>query len=391
MIATKNWVGVWLLALGTFVVGTDAHSVAGLLPDMAASLRSSVSVVGQSVTVFAIAYAVSSPTLTVMLSTRGPHTVLTTALILFAVGNIATAVSLGVPSLLIGRVVAAAGAALFTPTAGAVAVGLVGTARRGTALAIVTAGASSALVLGAPAGAALAAVTSWRVTLLVIAVLGVLVLPVLRFVPTEHHTGQPLAQRFSVLRTPQVRTTLGVSLLAFAGVFVPYTYMSQAYSPLIAVVPGGISIVLLMFGLTSVVGALSSGPLADRVSARWMVVAATGALAVVDAAAVAGRGAPALLAVTLLLAGYLSWSILAPQQQQLVTLAPDHAAVLISFNAAAGYLGISLSGVVGGVALGAIGPARFTLVACVLLASAALWRSLPVERTHKATTRRPTR
>ncbi|MFP5022937.1 MFS transporter [Pseudonocardia phyllosphaerae] len=377
----RVWRGVWLLALGTFVVGTDAHSVAGLLPEMAASLHSSVGVVGQSVTVFAIAYAVLSPTLTVLLSRLGQHRVLAIALVLFAAGNLLTAVASTMWVLLAGRVVAAAGAALFTPTAGAIAVGLVGTERRGTALAIITAGASSALVLGAPAGAAVAAVSSWRLTLCVIAGLGLLVLPALRFASSRNDGGhQPLAQRFSALRIPGVPATLGVTFLAFAGVFIPYTYLSQAYSPLIAVVPGGISVVLLMFGLTSVAGALSSGPLADRVSARWMVVAATAALATVNAAAIAGREAPAVLTATLLAAGYLSWSILAPQQQQLVTLAPSHAAVLISFNAAAGYLGIGLSGMVGGVALNVLGPSRFTLAACVLLLAAAMWRALPVKQ-----------
>lgn len=257
---------------------------------MAASLRSSVSVVAQSVTVFAIAYAVLSPTLTVILSARGPRRVLTAALIMFALGNFATALSPSVTLLLTSRVVAAAGAALFTPTAGAAAVGLVRPGRRGTALAIITAGASSALVAGAPAGTAIAAAASWRLTLTVVAVLGLLVLPVLRLVPSQRGSAQSLAQRFVILRTPQVQVTLGISLLAFAGVFIPYTYMSRAYSPLIAVIPGGISTALLIFGLTSVLGALSSGPIADQVSPRWMFVAATGALALVNVVAVAGRG-----------------------------------------------------------------------------------------------------
>lgn len=372
MIKLRYGPGLALLALGTFVVGTDAHSVAGLLPEMAASFGTTIAAVGQSVTVFAVAYALLSPTLTVALATKGPRRVLSLGLLSFALGNVVTAAAGTMPILLVGRVIAAAGAAMFTPTAGAVAVRLAPKRRRGTALAIVTAGASSALVLGAPLGAALAAATSWRVTLLAVAGLGLLTFPCPWFIPAgSDPSTPPLRHRLEALRSPHIRRTLAVTVIAFAGVFIPYTFMSQSYAPLIAVIPGGISAVLLLFGITSVAGALSSGPLADRTSPRWLVVAATGTLALVDIAAVVGRESPAVLTVALLLAGYLSWSILAPQQQQLVSAAPEHAAVLISFNAAAGYLGITVAGLIGGASLTTLGADRFVLLAAALLLIAA--------------------
>ncbi|MDN5724733.1 MAG: MFS transporter [Propionibacteriales bacterium] len=379
MTKMNGWAGVWLLALGALIVGTDAHSVAGLLPSMATSLGISVSVAGQSVTVFAIAYAVLSPSLTMVLSRYGHRQVLALALVVFAVGNAASALAPTVSLLLAARVVAAAGAGLFTPMAASVALGLVDPERRGTALAIVTTGVSSALVIGAPAGAAIAAVSSWRVTLGVIAVLGLVSLAALAALPAGAKPPvRPARGQFSILRSAQVRVTLGITLVAFAGVFIPYTYLSRAYEPLIAVIPGGIGTALLLFGLASVAGSLSSGPIADRVPPRWMVVAVTGVLALVDAVTFLGRSSPVLLAVTLLLAGYLSWSILAPQQRQLVDVAPDHSALLVSLNASAGYLGISLSGVVGGAALDVGEGSSFVLMASGFLIMAAAWRALPL-------------
>src|SRR5690606_20638527 len=53
----------FVLALGTFAVGTDAYVVAGFLPAMAGSLDVSESTAGQSATVFALTYAVCSPVL----------------------------------------------------------------------------------------------------------------------------------------------------------------------------------------------------------------------------------------------------------------------------------------------------------------------------------------
>ncbi|MBK5396124.1 MFS transporter [Pseudomonas sp. TH39(2020)] len=54
---------LYWLALGTFAVGTESFMIAGLLPGMAKDLDVSVGVAGQLVTVFALAYALSSPVL----------------------------------------------------------------------------------------------------------------------------------------------------------------------------------------------------------------------------------------------------------------------------------------------------------------------------------------
>lgn len=240
-----------------------------------------------------------------------------------------------------------------------------------------TAGVSSALVFGAPAGAALASAVSWRITLVAIAAAGLLVVPgllLMREVPPS--PARRLGDQLRALRTPRVRATLAITCIAFCGVFIPYTYLSQSYAPLVAALPGGISTALLLFGLTSVVGALASGHLADRMSARWMVVAVCATLAAVDLVVVVGRDHLPVLVVALLAAGYLSWSILTPQQHQLITDEPDHAAVLISFNAAAGYAGISLAGMLGAATMTVVGQASFPIMASLLLLVAGGWRAL---------------
>ena len=51
-------------APGTLAVGTESFMIAGLLPDIATDLHTSIVATGQLVTVFALAYALSSPILT---------------------------------------------------------------------------------------------------------------------------------------------------------------------------------------------------------------------------------------------------------------------------------------------------------------------------------------
>src|ERR1700710_2415454 len=50
-----------ILAVGMFAMGTDNFVVAGILPGVAASLHTSVSLAGMMVTFYALTYAVAAP------------------------------------------------------------------------------------------------------------------------------------------------------------------------------------------------------------------------------------------------------------------------------------------------------------------------------------------
>src|SRR5262249_34839982 len=54
---------IYLLALGTFAIGTDVFVIAGILPMIARDLGVSVEVAGQMVMVYALTYALGSPIL----------------------------------------------------------------------------------------------------------------------------------------------------------------------------------------------------------------------------------------------------------------------------------------------------------------------------------------
>lgn len=50
-----------ILTLGMFAMGTDSFVIAGILPGVADSLGTSVSLAGQMVTVYALSFAVMAP------------------------------------------------------------------------------------------------------------------------------------------------------------------------------------------------------------------------------------------------------------------------------------------------------------------------------------------
>ncbi|WP_150134449.1 MFS transporter [Streptomyces hyaluromycini] len=125
-----------LLALGTFAVGTDGMVTAGILPLVARDLDVSISVAGQMVTVFALAYGILAPVLATATARWPRRHALLTALAVFTAANALTALAPSYGALLGTRVLAAVGAALYTPTASAVATSLVPPERRGRAIAV---------------------------------------------------------------------------------------------------------------------------------------------------------------------------------------------------------------------------------------------------------------
>ncbi|AEW96645.1 MULTISPECIES: MFS transporter [Streptomycetaceae] len=364
-----------VLAFGTFAVGTDAFVIAGLLPDISRSLHVTIAAAGQLVSVFSIAYALLSPVLAALTGKWSRRSVLVTALVVFAVGNVVTALAPSYPLVLTARVVAAAGAAMFTPNAGATAAAVAGAERRGRAIAIVTVGLTSSLALGAPLGTAIGNAWGWKATMWFVTALAIVVAPViaLRLPDVRLGAAPGLRQRLSPLTDRRVAGVLAGTLLAFIGIYLPYTYISSVFAPATGGDGGKVALLLLVFGIAGTAGNLTAGRLADRHGPRRVVVCATLGLGAVFLAMLAGRDWFPAAVLVVALGGIGSWSVTAPQQHRIIALAPAGAeSLVVSLNAAVMYLAISLSSVIGAIGLDAFSsPAYLLPVATVFVVAAA--------------------
>lgn len=79
---------VWLLALGTFAIGTDAFVVSGILSAVAGDLRIGLDAAGQVVTAYALTYALNAPVLAALTARLPRERIVTRALGLFALANV---------------------------------------------------------------------------------------------------------------------------------------------------------------------------------------------------------------------------------------------------------------------------------------------------------------
>ena len=381
-----------LLALATaaFITVLTEALPAGVLPSMSADLGVSESATGQLVTTYAIGTAVAAIPLTVATAGWRRKRLLLTGVAGFAVANTVTAVSAYFPVTMVARFVAGVAAGLVWALLAGYARRMAPVHLQGKAIAIVMAGIPLALSLGVPAGTLLGGALGWRVTFAAMTVLAVVLVGwILATVPD--HPGQPRRGRTPVLR---VLTVAGVAPVLFVTlVFVLahtilYTYIAAFLRRF--GMGGSVDVVLLVFGVASVVSIWIVGAHIDRrlrrltLGCTLLVAAAATLLAVV-------ADSPPLVYVAVTLWG-LGWGGVPTLLQTAVGVAGGDAAdtaqamLVTLWNAA-----MAGGGVVGGILLGVVGPAAFPwsvlvlLVPVLVVVAAARAHGFPGERARTTT------
>ncbi len=336
-----------VLALGTFAIGTGSFVFAGLLGGVAEDLSVSVATAGQLITSYAIVYAVGSPVLVTITSGVARRRLLLLSLVVFAAANVAAVVISSFGPLLISRVVAACGAAIFTPTSALVAATLAAPEKRGQALSIVTGGLTVAFAFGIPLGTLIGEYFGWRSAFVLVGVLGAAaVLGIWALLPTvENPPSVGLRDRIRAVEQPAVIVALSLTAIGLGAGFVVFTYIEPLLVELTGYGGRGISGMLLLFGLAAIAGNALGGYGADRWGYRWslaviFVVLTLSLLAFSLLAPAAGS----LLAVVGAGVALVTWSVagwaLTPfQQYRLIEVAPSTQNIVLSLNASSIYLG----------------------------------------------------
>ncbi len=367
------------LAFGTFAVGTDAFVIAGILPQIGQSLEVSVQAAGQLVSVFSLAYAISAPLLGTATADWQRRNALVFALTLFAVGNAITAAVPGYAWVLFSRVIAAAGAGLFTASASATAATLAGTSNRGAAIARVMLGLTMSLVFGAPLGTAMASAIGWRGTMWFVTALGIAagILIHLRLPRSAEAQVSTVSERLAQLRNRSVMWDLLRSVVAFTGVYIPYTYISVVYREAVDAKPGFLGSALLVFGVCGTCGNLLAGKLSDRVGPTAVIIAGLLGFTLVCILVPVATSSPFMSLVAVAASGMFAFSLTTPQQALLLSRsAGGHLSVLTALYQSSVYIAVALSGVLGALIITAFGRGALTYIAALITASAALmsWR-----------------
>lgn len=364
-----------LIAVGNFVIGSSAFVVSGIVDLIASGLGVGMAAAGQAMSAYALSTALLVPMLLAATGGWTRRQAMLCALALFTAGNVLSALATGLGLLYLGRVLMGVGS-MFTPVGAAIALAVVAPQRRGQALSLVFLGMSLSYVIGVPLGAWVGREYGWHATLWMMsaASAAMLGLAAWRVPASIAAPGASFQGMGAVLKRPEVRAALAVTLLYFTAIFTAFSYIAPVIRALAPTGGLGISWTLTVFGIAGVAGTLLGGTAADRFGARQTMLVLLAALAAMQALLPLTAGHPAWMLAALVLWGCSGFGLMAPQQARLAQMAPNHAPLLLSLNASMLYAGTALGAAIGGPASSLVGFARlpwaaapFALLAWLLL------------------------
>jgi len=373
---------LYALGAGNFIVGIGAFIVIGILAPMLRDLGLSKGEAGALLTVYAIVYALASPVLVAMTGRFERRDVMLVGLALFVLGAFVSAVAAGHMALLGARVLAALGAALFTPVASSAGVALVEPEDRPKALGIVFGGLTIAQVVGVPLGSYLGYVVGWRSAFWAVVVLGVLVIPLILATVPRAIQVPPASFKtlIGVLRSLRLVLAVAFTVFFMGAAYVVYTFIAPMMEARFGLGANGVTFFLVVFGAGAVIGNALGATLTSRFGPdRTLVLLAVGQIVLLPALTL--LPVDLWLAIALTLVWSLgAWSFMVPQQSRLIALAPQYQGLLLALNASAIYLGVSIGSTIGsftlanGGAYESLGPAGAVVASLALISLCAVKR-----------------
>ena len=329
-----------VLSIASFAIGTGEFIIVGLLPRIASAFAVSIPAASWLVSAYALSVAFGSPLLTLLLA-RANHRIAAVLLLsIFSGGTIACAVAPAFSFLVLARVVTALAHGAFFGVGTTIATQSVLPNKRGQAVALLFLGLTIANVLGVPAGTFVAQVLSWRATLGIVALLGVIsTIGLLFAIPSPKPVTDVSWKKdlHSIVRVDVAMVAL-VSVCASASLFAVLTYISptltESWHVPASFVPGG----LFIFGTGLAIGGLVGGKLSDR-SLRGTLVIGLSTIVVIMSLVKWLAAGSIVEAIFLFIWGLAAFSLNAPLQLLMVEKAKAAPRLAATLNQSAFNLG----------------------------------------------------
>lgn len=380
----NGWFGVASVAVGSFGTVLSEFLPIGLLPSISADLGVRISTAGLMVVVTGLAAAVAAPVVTVATSRLDRRVVLIGLSAVLVLADVVAAIAGVFPVLLVARVLLGVALGGFWAIGAGIAPRLVAAKDTIRATSLITAGISIATVVSLPLGALVAAFSTWRLAFVIGAALGVVAL-VLQLVALP---AIPSQQRIrataltSLFGVPRARVGLVVAAFLFAAQFAAYTYISPFLQDVAKLSPDVVSVALLVFGVSGIVGNFVASATLDR-SVLGTLVA--GGLALAAAVALLPLVAHLSLAVFALLVVWgLVWGGLPlGLQTWMAGATPEGAEAGLAMFVTTIQVALAVGSTLGGVAVSVSGlAADFGFAAVVALLGSAVLVLLDVRSTR---------
>ncbi|WP_419880419.1 MFS transporter [Peribacillus sp. B-H-3] len=257
---------IFILTIGVFGILNTEMGIVGILPLIADHFHVSISKTGFLVSLFALAVAISGPSLPLLFSGINRKKAMLLVLGVFVLGNIVSIFAANFTILLIARVIPAFLHPVYVSIALTAAAASVSQEEAPKATSKVFMGVTGGMVLGAPVSSFIASTTSLEMAMLFFTIVNAIAfIAILLFVPS-----MPVKERISygyqlsVLKKPITWLSIAAVIFINAAMYGVSCYLAE-YLETITNIPGKtISLVLFIFGGASIIGNIVAGKLLTK-------------------------------------------------------------------------------------------------------------------------------
>lgn len=244
---------IYILALGAFGIITTEFGVIGILPTISREFNVSLDTAGWLLSAFALTVAISSPFITALTTKINRKFLLCLVLGVFILSNLLSAFSPSFTVLLFARILPA----FFHPLFWNISLAVAFKQNGAKGVSVVMTGLSIATVLGVPITTYAADFFhNWQASFILTSIIStVAFLGLLLFVPSmPGNKAQAAGSQTEALREPKLWINLISTVLTLAAMFSSYSYLAGYLEKISQMNGAQISIMLLLFGSTGIVG-----------------------------------------------------------------------------------------------------------------------------------------
>ncbi|MCA0756984.1 MFS transporter [Paenibacillus sp. N4] len=348
---------IFILTIGIFGILNTEMGVIGLLPSIADHFNVSISTAGLTVSLFAIAIAISGPTMPLLFSGIDRKKVMLLVLGVFVLGNIVSIFITNFTILLTVRILLGLFHPIYCSMAFTAAASSVSKEEAPKAVSKVFIGVSAGIVAGVPIASFIDSAVSYEMAMVFFAIVnGLVFIGTLIFVPS-----MPVEERLSygtqlaVLKKSVTWLSIVTVILLNSAVFGVYSYFADFLKTVTNMSPNAISLTLFIFGGANMIGNIVAGKLLTHNAVKSVVFFPLSLVVVYIILFFTGQF-PVPMAIITFIWGILAGGIMANINQYLIASAapeaPDFANGLFisscnvgtTLGAAAGGLFISQMG-----------------------------------------------
>lgn len=269
-----NTLLIFILTIGVFGIINTEMGVIGILPSIADHFHVSISKAGLLVSLFALAVAVSGPTMPLLFAGMNRKKVMLLILGVFVLGNIVSIFTTNFTLALVARIVPAFFHPIYCSLAFTVAADSVSKEEAPKAVSKVFIGVSAGMVVGVPIVSFIANAVSIEMAMAFFAIVNAIVfLATLVFVPS-----MPVEEKLSygaqlsVLKKSITWLSIVAVILLNSAVFGVYSYLTEYLKTVTNMSSNTISLMLLIYGGANIIGNIAAGKLLTKNANKSVVI-----------------------------------------------------------------------------------------------------------------------